>query len=87
LADVSAEDRLDVDNWRPIDRLEVTNADAATVDGGDPHPVQTDGIRAVRRRDRYLGGTVSPRLDTMIRTLREAKGLSQVELARLRSRS
>jgi XRE family transcriptional regulator, master regulator for biofilm formation len=30
----------------------------------------------------YLGGTVLPRLDTMIRTLREAKGLSQVELAR-----
>ena len=30
----------------------------------------------------YLGGTVPPRLGTVIRTLREAKGLSQVELAK-----
>lgn len=30
----------------------------------------------------YLGGTVSPRLGAVIRTLRDAKGFSQVELAK-----
>src|SRR5262245_15952963 len=48
-ADVSAEDRLDVDDRCPIQRFEMAHLHPSTFDRRDLHPVEADRIRAVRR--------------------------------------
>src|SRR5688572_14563215 len=66
LIDVFAEYRLEVDDRRPIQRLETAHPHSPAVDGGDLHPVQADGIGTVRRtgtEDSLLRpGRVPPRV-------------------------
>src|SRR5262249_6748816 len=49
VADVGAEDRLDVDDRRPVDCFEVAHSDPRSLNGGDLHAVQSDRIRTVGR--------------------------------------
>jgi hypothetical protein len=66
LADVLVEDRLDVDDRRPIQRFEATYPHSVALDRGDLYLVQADGIRAVRRAGTehtfYCPGSVPSRV-------------------------
>src|SRR2546425_2012059 len=65
--DAAVEHRLDVDDRRPVERLEIADADSRALNGEYPHAVQSDGVgpvRGARIEPPLLGvGRIAPGMD------------------------